>query len=303
MKRAVKNVSCLLILLASLMAGCSSLSSKKSSAEYRHDILRGTMATYDSEPRLPNGHVDMQMLLDQLTELRVNTYGWLVWHEKTDWEDLKTFLPLARAKNINVWVTLVPPAEAPPHSKKYSEPFQLDYNKWAEEIGKLSAAEPNLVAWNMDDFWYSRDTFAPEKLKVMLQSARKYNPQLAFVPTLYFQNVTNQLAKDYEGLFDAVLFPYMAKSQGGNLTDASWVEPEVKKIKELFGNSVPVIVDVYATPHNKYKDGSSLPYVRETMINSHKSADGVMIYCHQRKDLVPDRFNAVKELFHQWTEK
>ena len=63
-------------------------------------------ADYDSEPRRADGHVDGEALLARLKELHVTTYYWLVWHARTDWDDLKLFLPKAAEANIEVWVYL-----------------------------------------------------------------------------------------------------------------------------------------------------------------------------------------------------
>src|ERR1035437_4380875 len=71
-------------------------------------------ADYDSEPRLADGHVDSDQLLARLKELHVTTYYWLVWHARTDWDDLKLFLPQAAQANIQGWVCLVPPTESAP---------------------------------------------------------------------------------------------------------------------------------------------------------------------------------------------
>jgi hypothetical protein len=157
-------------------------------------FLRGCRGTYDNEPRLANGHVNCEKLLSELTEIRANTYNWLIWHKATDWEDLKNFLPLARKKKINVWVTIVPPTESSPNYQD-SEPFKQDYLKWAEEIGKLSAKEKNLIAWSIDDFMANAKTFTPEMLGKMLQHAHAANPKLAFVPCIYFSDVTAQSEK------------------------------------------------------------------------------------------------------------
>src|SRR4051794_10426529 len=62
----------------------------------RSEKLRGTFGTFAGEPRLPNGHVDVQKLISELADLRANTYHWLIWHAATDWDDLKLFLPQAR---------------------------------------------------------------------------------------------------------------------------------------------------------------------------------------------------------------
>lgn len=69
--------------------------------------LRGSFGTYAGEPRTKDGHVDIERLISELDELNANTYHWLIWHRETDWEDLRRFLPLAREKNILVWVCLV----------------------------------------------------------------------------------------------------------------------------------------------------------------------------------------------------
>lgn len=44
--------------------------------------------------------MDGEALLARLKELHVTTYYWLVWHARTDWDDLKLFLPKAAEANI-----------------------------------------------------------------------------------------------------------------------------------------------------------------------------------------------------------
>src|ERR1035441_4506684 len=51
--------------------------------------------------------------------------------------------------------------------------------------------------------------------------------------------------------------PLRSESAGTNLKDASMVGPEILKIRSIMGPSMPVIVDIYATPHASYPDGSS----------------------------------------------
>ena len=123
--------------------------------------LRGARGTYAGQPRQASGRVDQARLLAELDELGVNSYNWLVWQRETDWEDLREFLPAARARGWRVWVTLVPPSESPPKTKAYSEPFRLDYLRWAEEIARLSLVEPALVAWSIDDFAHNLKVFTP----------------------------------------------------------------------------------------------------------------------------------------------
>jgi hypothetical protein len=130
-------------------------------------------ADYDSEPRRADGHVDGDALLSRLKELHVTTYYWLVWHARTDWDDLKLFLPKAAEANIEVWVYLVPPTESPPkEGDLYSEPFRLDYGRWAEEIARLSLQHTNLTAWVIDDFYANHEFFTPAAVRDMQKRAK-----------------------------------------------------------------------------------------------------------------------------------
>src|ERR1035441_10261449 len=142
-------------------------------------------ADYDSEPRRADGHVDGDALLARLKELHVTTCYWLVWHARTDWDDLKLFLPKAAKANIEVWVYLVPPSESPPkEGDLYSEPFRLDYGRWAEEIARLSLQHTNLTAWVIDDFYANHEFFAPAAVRDMQKRAKGINPRLAFLPLI-----------------------------------------------------------------------------------------------------------------------
>src|SRR5262245_60605732 len=85
------------------------------------------LADYDAELRQTDGPVDIDPMVRRLKELGATTYYWLVWHAKTDWDDLKRFLPKAAEARIEVWVYLVPPSEGPKNSYPASEPFQMDF--------------------------------------------------------------------------------------------------------------------------------------------------------------------------------
>jgi len=285
---------CLACVLASLIAA-------RGLAEQadRAAVVRGAFGTYNSAPRGQDGRVNIDRLLSELVDLRANTYHWLIWHAATDWEDLQRFLPRARHKGIKVWVTLVPPSESPPRTKSFSEPFRLDYRRWAEEIARLSARESNLVAWSIDDFTHNLGFFTPDKMREILQAAHQINPKLAFVPCSYFPAVRKSFVERYRGLFDGLLFPYRHESAGANLTDASLVQQEVAMIRELVGPEVPVILDVYASSHSSL--GSSTPeYVEQVMTAGKQAADGVLIYCHQNPK--SPKYEVLKRLFQAWAK-
>jgi len=289
---------CLAAALALWGTGCATPAASGKSS--RTAPLRGTFGTYDAAPRQADGRVDVERLIRELEVLRANTYNWLIWHASTDWEDLHRFLPLARQKQIRVWVTLVPPSESPPRTRNYSEPFRLDYAKWAAEIAQLSLREPNLVAWSLDDFSHNTRTFTPAYLRAVLEAARQINPKLAFVPCCYYRHVTPSFAETYRPWLDGVLFPYRNESGEMNLQNSSAVESEVSRLKELFGPTVPVFVDVYATKHSRLND-STPQYVREVMSAARRCADGVLVYCHQNEAASPEKHGVIKALFHEWS--
>ncbi len=286
-----------------MLAGCvSPRHTIDKSASQRKSQLKGTFGTYAGEPRLPSGHVDTQRLVSELTEIKAQTYNWLIWHASTDWEDLQEFLPLAAQHNIRVWVTLVPPSESPPKTKAYSEPFRLDYERWGVEIAQLSLRHPNLVAWSLDDFSHNGKVFTTERLGKILSGARAINPKLAFVPCIYYRHATPEFAKTYAPLIDGILFPFRNESVKMNLENYETVTGEVRHVKELFGGNVPVFVDVYATKHSALNDATP-EYVRQVMLRGHRSANGVLIYCHQSRTGSPEKYQVIKDVFSEWAEK
>jgi hypothetical protein len=148
--------------------------------------LKGLPADYDSELRRPNGRVDVDAMVRRLQELGVGTYYWLIWHAPTDWDDLKVFLPKARQVGLEVWVYLVPPSEGSGSAGPPSQPFGLDFLRWAEEIARLSLEHTNLTGWVIDDFYANHETLAPAYVGQMQSRAKRINPRLAFLPLMYF---------------------------------------------------------------------------------------------------------------------
>jgi hypothetical protein len=299
MKRNHQTAWVLLVFVAWAWSVVRPVSAEDAASVDRTSAIRGSFATYNAAPRGKDGRVDIPCLIAELVELKANTYHWLIGHSPTDWDDLQAFLPVAREKGIRVWACLLPPSESPPKGKHFSEPFQLDFERWAVEFAKLGVKEPNFVAWSVDDFTHNLTCFTPERMKKILGPAREINPKLAFVPCTYFPKVTPQFAEQYRGFIDGLLFPYRHESVAANLTDAGLVEEEVRKLKAIVGPSVPVIVDVYATAHSRL--GPSTPdYVREVMTSAHRCADGVHVYCHQKPD--SEKYPIIKELFNDWAK-
>ena len=65
--------------------------------------------------------------------------------------------------------------------------------------------------------------YTPAALGSMLGAARAINPRLAFVPCLYYRQITEKFAASHGPLIDGILFPYRNESVKANLTDAGQV--------------------------------------------------------------------------------
>jgi len=175
---------------------------------------RPIIGDYNSELRIAGGqHVDCPRLIKRLGELGVNTYMWLIWHNANDWEDLQTFLPMAREAGIKVWVYLVPHSETTLQNPQwpYSEPFRLDYIRWAREIALLSLQYPNLVGYVIDDFWGNfprEDRFSIEYTRQMVEAGKAVNPALRFYPLMYYRQIDTEFARKLAPLVDGVVAAY-----------------------------------------------------------------------------------------------
>lgn len=169
----------------------------------------GLLADYNAELRRADGRLDVERMIARLSQLRVDTYFYLIWHRETDWDDLKLFLPAAREAGIDVWAYLVPPTESPPlYGTRYSEPFRLDYVKWAEEIAKLGMVHPNLTAFVIDDFMANERFYTPAYVETMTARARMFNPGMRFLPLMYYHEIDREFVRDYGPLIDGVVAAY-----------------------------------------------------------------------------------------------
>ncbi|MFO7945592.1 MAG: hypothetical protein R6V19_02080 [Armatimonadota bacterium] len=289
-----RGIRLLAAVTLALIICCTACSDENRQA--RQAVLRGTLATYAGEPRTSDGHVDIPTLVSQLQEIDANTYDFLIWHRDTDWTDLKFFLEYTENTDLKVWVSLVPPSES---KNKKSEPFGLDYVRWADQIGKLSAQYPHLVAWSIDDFTHNLSFYTPEYLGRMMDAAHAHNPKLAFCPCTYYPKATQDFADRYSQILDGLLFYYRAGSAGNNLTDPSLCDEELATLQERFGEDFPIVLGLYVTGHSRLGD-TTVEYCEEVMTCGHENAAGVHCYCHQNRGT--PKYDLIKRLFGEWSE-
>ncbi|HSI37258.1 MAG TPA: hypothetical protein VK986_26965 [Tepidisphaeraceae bacterium] len=192
---------------------CSSLAS----AQERKPIL----GDYDSAIRTPEGRIDVQANVRALKQLGANTYFYLVWHSKHDWDDLPDFAEAAAREHIDVWVYIVPWSETPLVKRTigFSEPFRTDYVRWAEEIAKISLAHKNVVGYVIDDFFVNLgpDKFNVPYVRKMTKAGKAINPNLKFYPLCYFGQAWKDFVDEFGPLVDGVVAAYpKSRLQVGN---------------------------------------------------------------------------------------
>jgi len=262
--------------------------------------LYGVKGTYAAPPLNGDGSINLELLLKELKGLHANTYNWLIaYNDFFGLDYVKKFLPMACRENINVWITILPPTEQP--LLGWSEPYRLDFEKWAEELATLSLTHKNLVAWSVDDFGHNLFFFIPKYVEQFIQKAKGINPNFKFVPCLYYWEFPKSFVEKYLSFFDGLLFPYFAASapDKGNLKDPTLVGSEIAEIRSRIKRDIPIILDIYAHAHSQY--GETTPEYIETILElGMKSADGILIYCHQNPVIHAEKYQIISKAFEDY---
>lgn len=244
-----------------------------SNAQTNFTPVLGNYNDHNFEEFFSNDHVNTEKLTNRLVELGANTFMWGI--EKTNsWTDLKQFLPKAKEKNINVWVFLRPPTETPPLCSDcpYSEPYKLDFIKWAKEIAKLSLQYSNLIGYTIDDFWYNFSAYQPGSLfsknyvHQIVSTGKEVNNKLKFYPILYFRypqielEFVDSLASEIDGIIAA--YPGETNYADYNETESLAIE---KALSFLDDDYQVVLSSLSSSTHSNPGDfGFAYRYVKVT---------------------------------------
>jgi hypothetical protein len=232
----------------------------------------------------PDGirHVNTKEMISILKALHVNTYFYLIGHEKTDWEDLKNaFLPAAHEAGIHVFAYLVPPSES---GKMPSVPYQTDYIAWGKAIAELSLKYPNLVGWAIDDFGANEKILNPQYVSDIQSSVRQINPKLQLMPVMYFPEITPDFIKSWGQWVQGIILAYRDDPYRNTLVWSSEQEQIDYAHTLLRQAHLPLILMVYASRLSNTPASPSVDYVSETTriaINNIKTGKlaGIVMYC------------------------
>lgn len=272
----------------------------------RQDAFRGSWGTYDAAPYIeakavkPEVRMDIDRLVRELVDLKVNTYCFLIWHQAVDWVELHRFLPEARKHGIRVWVYLTPPSEQPPNNASYGydEPFRMDYIRWGRELARLSLEEPNLVGWCIDDFPVDGNmkVLTPAYLGRAVEGARKINPRLGFMPCVYeMTGGTAERLRPYKGIFDGIFLCHnLQKDETTEQEHRTYMLQNIAATRAVFGRSIPIISFQFTTRWHNAPPPS--PERTAFLLRlSLELCDGVICYLHPQPT-VANR-DAIKHVF------
>lgn len=164
-----------------------------------------------------NHHINVDYFVQRLLTLGANTYLYGM-ELPNALEDLKLLLPKAKANGISIWIYLKPPLQQPPLGPSYSEPYRLDYVKWAEEIAKLSLRYSNLKGYVIDDFftdtypYNSNGIFTESYVNRFVNAGKAINPKIKFYPVMYYHMLVRAYEPHpYDMVFrcsDGIVTPY-----------------------------------------------------------------------------------------------
>jgi hypothetical protein len=224
-----------------------------------------------------NKHVDSAAMTNKLVEGHMNFYNYLIKYGPDDWGDLLGFLAEAKSKNISVIVTVVPEKFKP----SCSQPFCYDFDKWGEELAKLSLNYPNLIGYSIED-WYKLDGINAGRNK-----ARVVNPNFKFYPTVYVQCKGDPI--DVDGV---ILYPEQYRNSGF-YPDASEWNNAINSCKNLFPGDI--IVGVYAA---EYFNATADVVRAKVQLARDANPRGVMTFALQWSGPIWD---SVTALYKQWT--
>ena len=202
----------------------------------------------------------------------------------------------------------------------------LNFTAWFGLLGKVATKYPHLVAINIDDFAHNKleNVPSPAYLGKMLKALRRENQDVAFIPTNYWESVSDNYAyiRNYTDGFlyyfnstsnqniglddsDSPDLPYKGTKYNmhGNGT-LNVYDIEIPQVRSWLNNSDKLLITGnYVTPHSQSTTRPTANYV-EAMIDKsveNSTSDGAMIYLTPEPDSEDEgQASIVYSKFREW---
>jgi hypothetical protein len=226
---------------------------------------------YDALPQT-DGKPDLGKLSDILSERNSNTYNFLVFSPDREIPVLEKFLPEAERIGIDVWVTILPPSglsEANRNNLSFT-----DYIGIARRIARLSLDHPSLKSWSIDNVILDYSYFTPGYLKSITETAKGINPDLTFIPVVYYPDVMSEHFPERSQYLDGIQLYYTHFPEPG-VSESEILPKMLADIRARFDGKI--VLGIYATPASPQVP-TTPEYIEELLNLAKQHTDGVMIY-------------------------
>ncbi|MFH0957037.1 MAG: hypothetical protein V1813_04215 [Candidatus Aenigmatarchaeota archaeon] len=231
-----------------------------------------TKGVYGAPPRTQNGSLDMDRLFLKVSASGADTYNFLLTDTPRDLSELERLLPEAQRRGIKIWATILPPSELSPEMRM--DMRYVDYVGTAKKIAGLSVRYENLEAWSIDNVAVDSGFFTASYLSAITSGAKEANPELLFIPVVYYANVASSGFSERASFFDGVQF-YYTHFPAGESDESAVLLPMLQELRESFDGKV--VLGIYASPWSKdYPTSPS--YVEQLLKLAKQHTDGAMIY-------------------------
>jgi hypothetical protein len=251
---------------------------------------RFVKAVYGSAPLTEDRDANTTELFRLIDASGSDTYNFIVRNPSESMEHLMTILPIAKEHGIMVWVTIAPPSEISPEHRFDMQ--YVDYIGWARTLAQLSLQHENLEAWSIDNVMVDSDFFTPSYLDSITSAAKDINPDLKFIPVVYYPNVLSPQFDDMSRFFDGIQF-YYTNFPAGESDESAVLLPQLETIRGRFQK--PVILGIYASPWSR--DYPTTPaYVEQLIKLARQHTSGVMIYTINQEG---EKLAVIKKLFSE----
>lgn len=190
-----------------------------------------------------------------LSNLHADTENYTI-DKVNSWENLLSFLQEAKINQTLVRITLLPPSQSPPINPdgNYSEPYRLDYVKWAQEIARLSLRYSNLREYTIKDLQENIDLgyLNQSDINNIITASDTINSNLSF---------NTNLPNHY----------YVDKYAGGNGNGSNWRNAAIS-LSALNWNNITGGDSIFVSGGN---DSTTYSYVQ--LLNKIFTGDNVVI--------------------------
>ena len=240
------------------------------------------MCTYPIREDARNGNVNAEKTVQALKDIGANTLVFFLGNEER-YNNFISFLNQTKDSDIKIWAGLPPRCEDWYGSPCY--PYGGDYEAWAEFFANLSLEYPQLEAFTIDDF-HAEDLFprfTPEYVEKFMNAKNRINPNLKFIPTLYY-DVYDEMKyfrddSPYKPILKDGTFMWYWASYGYSEANLTELENYIDEATATI-HPVPFITGIYPIRYAKTVDQIFYPpnFVREMTELALQNSDGVGLF-------------------------